>query len=171
MSGAIRVVVGLALSVLGYLATGFAAALLPVAYLAAVTPWLVLIDHREHRLPNALVVPAIAAGLVACAAQWLTATPPATPLIAGAAYAAFLLVLNLTGGMGMGDVKLGGALGLAAWTPAVAVVGPMAAFLAGGVVALALLLGGQRGRQIAFGPYLLGGFWLAVGLVGLARLI
>ena len=167
----IQIVTGLALATIGYLATGPAPALLPVVYLAAVTPPLVLIDQRDHRLPNVLVVPAIAAGLVAGVGEWFAAaTPPLTPLIAGVVYTTFLLILNLVGGMGMGDVKLGAALGLAAWTPAVAVLGPVAAFLAGGLVATALLLRGQRGRQIAFGPYLLGGFWLAVSLVASSRL-
>jgi leader peptidase (prepilin peptidase)/N-methyltransferase len=72
--------------------------------------------------------------------------------------------------MGMGDVKLGGALGLASWLPFVGVVSPVIAFLAGGVVSVILLVRRGRGGRIAFGPFLLAGFWLAVGLVAWARI-
>jgi leader peptidase (prepilin peptidase) / N-methyltransferase len=166
----IQVVVWLVLALVGCLATDLRPALLPVLSLAAVTPALVIIDQRDHRLPNTLVVPMIAVGLLACGGEWFaTAKPPTTPLLAGATYAAFLYILTLVGGMGMGDVKLGAALGFAAWTPAVAVLGPVVAFLAGGLVAMTFLVRGQGERHIAFGPYLLGGFWLSVGLVALAR--
>jgi leader peptidase (prepilin peptidase)/N-methyltransferase len=163
----------LALPLVGvaFLAAGFGPALIPVAYLALVTPWLVVIDIREHRLPNALVLPGISVGLSSCAGEWVVSgRVPVAPLVAGVAYAGFLLVLNLVGGMGMGDVKLAAALGLASWTLSVAVLSPVMAFLVGGLVSLALLIAGKRGQRIAFGPFLLGGFWVAVALVALARL-
>jgi leader peptidase (prepilin peptidase)/N-methyltransferase len=139
-------------------------------YLAAVTPWLVWFDATAHRLPNVLVVPGIGAGLVSCAGEWVVdARVPVVPLVAGAGYAGFLLVMHLVGGMGMGDVKLGGALGLASWDLSVAVLSPVVAFLVGGVVSVVLLIAGRRGRRIAFGPFLLGGFWAAVLLVALAK--
>jgi leader peptidase (prepilin peptidase)/N-methyltransferase len=93
------------------------------------------------------------------------------PLLAGAVYAGFLLVLNLLGGMGMGDVKLATALGLASWSLSVAVLSPVVAFLVGGVVSIVLLMTGKRGRRIAFGPFLLGGFWVAVTLEAVARFL
>jgi leader peptidase (prepilin peptidase)/N-methyltransferase len=95
---------------------------------------------------------------------------PLVALLAGGAYSVFLLILNLVGGMGMGDVKLGAALGLASWTPAVAVRSPVIAFLIGGLVSVVLLIAGRRGRRIAFGPFLLGGFWAAVALEAVSRL-
>jgi leader peptidase (prepilin peptidase)/N-methyltransferase len=67
-------------------------------------------------------------------------------------------------------VKLGSALGLASWTPAIAVLSPLIAFLVGGVVATVLLITGHRGRRIAFGPYLLGGYWIAVALQAVVNL-
>jgi leader peptidase (prepilin peptidase)/N-methyltransferase len=68
----------------------------------------------------------------------------------------------------MGDVKLALVLGLVlgALGPWQAVLGPMAAFLSAGVVALASrVLGRWRGDgHLAFGPFMLGGFWGAVAL-------
>jgi leader peptidase (prepilin peptidase)/N-methyltransferase len=138
-------------------------------YLAAVTPWLAAVDIRQHRLPNPLVLPGIGVGLLSCAGEWVaTGRIPLVPLVAGTAYAGFLLILNLIGGMGMGDVKLAAALGLASWDVSVTVLSPVVAFFLGGVVSVALLIRGRRGHRIAFGPFLLGGFWAAIALQALA---
>jgi leader peptidase (prepilin peptidase) / N-methyltransferase len=161
----------LPLAGVGFLATGFGPAFIVVAYLAAATPWLVIYDLREHRLPNALVLPGIGAGLLSCAGEWIvSARVPIVPLVSAAAYAGFLFVIHLVGGMGMGDVKLAAALGLASWTVSVAVVSPVIAFLVGGLVSTVLLIAGRRGQRIPFGPFLLGGFWAAALVVALARL-
>jgi leader peptidase (prepilin peptidase) / N-methyltransferase len=162
----------LPLVAIGILATGVAPSAIAVVYLGVATPWLTAADLRFHRLPNRIVVPGIGAGSVAVAVEWIAAGRlPLVPLSAGIAYAGFLLILHLVGGMGMGDVKLGAALGLASWSLSVAVLSPLAAFLAGGLVSVALLLAGRRGQRIAFGPYLLGGFWAAVALVAVVRLV
>jgi leader peptidase (prepilin peptidase)/N-methyltransferase len=164
-------VLALPLAGIGILAIGFRPELVTVVYLAAVTPWLVWFDVREHRLPNPLVLPGVGVGLLGCVGEWVASGRiPVVPLIATAAYAGFLFVLNLVGGMGMGDVKLAAALGLASSNLSVAVLSPVAAFLVGGLVSLALLIAGRRGQRIAFGPFLLGGFWAAVLLVALSRL-
>jgi leader peptidase (prepilin peptidase)/N-methyltransferase len=136
----------------------------PLVALAAVTPALVAVDTLEHRLPNRIVLPLYAA----CAAA-LVAQPSWIPLAAGAGTAGFLFLLSLGGGMGMGDVKLGGVLGLAAGGLGLsaAVLSPLAGFLLGAGAALVALRRG-RGALIPFGPYLLGGFWVAVVLVGRA---
>jgi leader peptidase (prepilin peptidase)/N-methyltransferase len=147
-------------------AAGLSLSVVPLAYLAVVTAELIRVDVRSHRLPNRLVVPGIALGLVCAAAEWvITGIPPMSQLIAGVAYAAFLLLLCVTGGMGMGDVKLGAVLGLASWLPFVGVTSPVVAFLSGGVASVILLARHGRGGRIAFGPFLLAGFWAAVLLV------
>jgi leader peptidase (prepilin peptidase)/N-methyltransferase len=162
---------GLPLAGLGILATGVAPSAVAILYLAAVTPLLVEFDIREHRLPNVLVLPGIGVGLLLGGLEWLiSGRLPLVPLVAGAAYAGFLLVMHLVGGMGMGDVKLGAALGLASWNMSVAALSPVVAFFAGGAASAVLLIAGKRGQRIAFGPFLLGGFWAAVALVALARL-
>lgn len=159
------------LAVTATLSVGFGVQALPVLFLAAATPLLVEVDAREHRLPNWLVVPAIVIGLASAALQWATTgVLPLVPLLSGAAYPAFLLLLALLGGMGAGDVKLAAALGLASMTPPVAVLSPVVTFLAGGVVATVALVRHGRGTQIAFGPYLLAGFWAANALLALAAI-
>ena len=160
-----EVVVATALAVLATRATGVEPRTIGLLALAAVTPALADRDFRERRLPNRLVVTALGAGLVAMLAQWwVTAVPPVLPLVSAAAYFAFLLLLALTGGMGMGDVKLGAALGLAAGLvgPTTAIASPLLAFLSGGVVGVVALV--RRQRSIPFGPVMLAGFWGAVAL-------
>jgi leader peptidase (prepilin peptidase)/N-methyltransferase len=143
--------------------------LISLVYLGVISPLLVRIDVREHRLPNRFVLPAIALGLLVCAGEWmLSDRMPVVPLVAALAYSGFLLVFSLLGGMGMGDVKLAAALGLASQSLSVAILSPVLAFLAGGVASIVLLLSGRRGR-IAFGPFLLGGFWCAMAIDALAR--
>jgi leader peptidase (prepilin peptidase)/N-methyltransferase len=142
---------------------------LALAYLGVVSPMLIRTDLREHRLPNRIVLPGIAVGLVVCAGEWITSGhPPVVSMIAALVYPGFLLALSLMGGMGMGDVKLAVVLGLASQNVTVAVLSPVIAFLAGGLTSMVLLLMGRRGR-IPFGPFLLGGFWCAVVVDLLAR--
>lgn len=152
------------LAVLAVAASGLEPRLVGLLYLAAVTPALGLMDYRERRLPNRLVVTGLAATIVGMCAQWLLAgETPWLALSSGAAYFAFLLVLAFAGGMGMGDVKLAGVLGLAAGSlaPAAALVSPLAAFALGGIAGL-VALARRGGGSIPFGPFMLAGFWLAV---------
>jgi leader peptidase (prepilin peptidase)/N-methyltransferase len=164
-------------------ATGPTLAVIPVLYLAAVTPELVRIDLREHRLPNRLVVPGIGIGLLTWAIESLAAGHPVlAPIVAGSASALFLLALCVFGGIGMGDVKLAAAIGLASWVPLVGVLSPVIGFLVGGVASFALIVrrgraskhgsttGSRLGNRMAFGPYLLAGFWIAVALVAGVRM-
>ena len=77
-----------------------------------------------------------------------------------------LLRLIRPGGMGGGDVKLAGVVGIylgwLGWAPLA--VGAFAAFLYGGVFGSALLLGRRAGRKTAipFGPWILAGAWTGV---------
>jgi leader peptidase (prepilin peptidase)/N-methyltransferase len=108
---------------------------------------------------------------MSCTGEWVVSgREPVVALVAGLGYAGFLLVMHLVGGMGMGDVKLAAALGLASWDVSVAVLSPIVAFIVGGVVSVVLLIAGKRGQRIAFGPFLLGGFWVAVAVLALSRL-
>jgi leader peptidase (prepilin peptidase)/N-methyltransferase len=154
-----QVPVAILLGGLAVAAFGLEAGAIPAVALAAVTPELVRVDLREHRLPNRMVVPGIVAGLVAAVAGW-----SALPVLAGVAFAGFLWLLGLRGGVGMGDVKLAALLGLASPTLAVAVAAPLVAFLLGGVAASTVLLRRGRGHRIAFGPWLLAGYWAVVGV-------
>ena len=88
--------------------------------------------------------------------------------IGAAALAAFYLIaaLSYPGGMGFGDVKLAGVLGLyLAWLGwGEFAVGAFAAFLLGGLFAVALLATRrvQRTGGIPFGPWMLAGAWVGV---------
>jgi leader peptidase (prepilin peptidase) / N-methyltransferase len=123
-----------------------------------------LIDLEHRIIPNAIMLPAAIAAPVI-----LALTRPedlVEHLIAGAAAGGFLLaaVLAYPRGMGMGDVKLGGVLGLylgISVAPAMLI-----AFLAGTLVGAGVMArkGVAEGRKTAvpFGPFLALG-----GLVGL----
>jgi leader peptidase (prepilin peptidase)/N-methyltransferase len=110
----------------------------------------------EHRIvPNKIVVPMAIYGVVASAVVRTDMLPEL--LIAGAAAFTFLLVAALIhpAGMGMGDVKLAGVMGLylgASIAPALLV-----AFLSGSVVGIAVMLrhgAGGRKKGVPFAPFL-----------------
>ena len=149
-------------------------AAVPALYLAAVTPELVRIDLREHRLPNRIVRAGHRRRARGGRPSWaVTGEPPLVPLVAALATAGLLALLGLGGGIGMGDVKLAALIGLASPTIAIALAAPLAAFLLGGVAASIVLVRGLlagRGREarrahLAFGPYLLLGYCVALGAV------
>jgi len=123
-----------------------------------------LIDLEHRIIPNKITLPA---ALAAIGIELVT-RPSGVPqqLIAGAGAAGFLLLFALAypRGMGMGDVKLAGVLGLyLGGAVAVALfVGVVAALLVG--VAIMMRVGVKAGRKTAvpFGPFLALG-----GVVGL----
>jgi leader peptidase (prepilin peptidase) / N-methyltransferase len=165
--------IALALAWLSIAALGLRPAAVPALYLAAVTPELVRIDLREHRLPNRIVVPGLVVGLASAALLWaVTGEPPVIPIVAALVTGLFLAILATLGGIGMGDVKLAALVGLASPTLPIALTAPLAAFLLGGVVAAVVMVRGLiagRGRaagraHIAFGPSLLAGYWVALVL-------
>lgn len=159
------------LAAVAALAIGPHPALVAPLAVAAVAPRLARVDLAEHRLPNRLVVPALLAGVVGLALSWLvTGEPPLIPLLAGAIYAGVLFVLALFGGMGMGDVKLAAALGLASATPAIALGSPMLAFFFGGVAALIALIRRGPKARIPFGPFLLAGYFAVLVVVAVSHL-
>lgn len=140
-----------------------------LAYIAAVTVPLVVIDLRSRRLPNRLVLPGYLVASATLTAAWLSSGSfPVVPLVSTAAYVLFLFALSFAGGMGMGDVKLAGVLGAAAGlvSPSAAILSPLLAFGLGGLVS-ALILATRRGiraTRIPFGPFMLLGFWGAATL-------
>jgi leader peptidase (prepilin peptidase)/N-methyltransferase len=122
-------------------------------------------DVKTRRILNAVVLPA---ALIVVAVR-AAAVPSALleSLVAGtlALIAFFFLALILRGGLGMGDVKLAGLLGLLLGRAAVGAL--FAGCVAGGVAAVLLLVSGRAGRKstFAYGPYLaLGGaLWVLFG--------
>jgi leader peptidase (prepilin peptidase)/N-methyltransferase len=160
------------LLLLAWLRLGWDPALVPAGYLAVVTAPLIGIDVAEHRLPNRLVLPGYGFALAGITLAWTGGgTLPSVALVAGAAYFAFLLLMNLAGGMGMGDVKLAGVLGLGLGliSAEAAVAGIVLAFLLGGVAGAVTVLARRSGARtrIPFGPFLLDGYWASVALAPL----
>jgi leader peptidase (prepilin peptidase) / N-methyltransferase len=133
---------------------------------AAVLIVLAVIDLERQILPNPIILVAAAYALPA----WALVDPGMLPeaLIAGAAaFVAFLLIaLAYPAGMGMGDVKLAGVMGLYLGLEVVPAM--LVAFLTGSLVGLAIVAKGgieARKRGVPFGPFLaLGG--LVALLVG-----
>ena len=113
------------------------------------------IDLDHKLLPNRIVYPMAAYGLVASAVVDSGELPE--HLIAGAGAFAFLLaaVLAYPSGMGMGDVKLGGTMGLYLGVSVVPAL--LTAFLTGTVFGLTVLAreGAQaRKKAVPFGIFL-----------------
>jgi leader peptidase (prepilin peptidase)/N-methyltransferase len=143
-------------------------------YLGGVGIALAAIDLDVRRLPNVLTVPSYPVGLVLLGIAALAGaghTPYIRALEAMVALFAFYAILTLVypAGMGLGDVKLSGVLGLyLGWLSwGAVVVGAFAAFLLGGVtgIGLILLAGGGRKTRIPFGPFMLAGAFVGI-LVG-----
>ncbi|KQM29390.1 MULTISPECIES: prepilin peptidase [unclassified Frigoribacterium] len=140
-------------------------------WLAGVSVALAVIDLEHHRLPDAIVLPSYAVGGVLLAASsilvgdWPALVRAAIGL---ASLFAFYLIaaLSYPGGMGFGDVKLAGVLGLyLAWLGwGEFAVGAFAAFLLGGLFAVVLLVTRrvERTGGIPFGPWMLAGAWVGV---------
>ncbi|HEY9497727.1 MAG TPA: prepilin peptidase [Terrimesophilobacter sp.] len=146
-------------------------ALIAYLYLAAVSVVLALIDLDTRSLPNRIVLPGYAVGAVLLGASGLLAGDFGALLSAAIGAAAlfllyFVLAIAYPQGMGMGDVKLAGLLGLflgfVGWQAIV--VGAFAAFLLGGVFALVLvaLRKASRKSAVPFGPWMLLGAWLGI---------
>ena len=121
------------------------------------------IDLEHRRVPNVLTGPG-AVWAVAAAAALRPAELPELLIAGGAAFAALLVAaLAYPGGMGMGDVKLAGVMGLFLGRDVAPAL--FAAFLAGALVGLAIIARqGRAARKTAvpFAPFLALG-----GLVGL----
>lgn len=140
-------------------------------YLAAISIALTMIDLDTRRLPNAIVLPSYVVLAALFTASCLFGAPWEALLraaIGGAALFAFYWLLRAIrpGGMGGGDVKLAGvlgaALGFVGW--GALVVGAFAAFVVGGIVGIALMIGGRATRKTAipFGPFMVIGAWLGI---------
>jgi leader peptidase (prepilin peptidase)/N-methyltransferase len=124
---------------------------------------LAAIDFDHKILPNAIVYPLAAYGVIAT--LLVDRDDLVENLIAGAGTFAFLLaaVIAYPRGMGMGDVKLGGAMGLYLGLSVIPAL--LVAFLSGtlvGVVILAREGAAGRKKAVPFGVFLALG-----GLVGI----
>ena len=135
-------------------------------YLAAVGIALALIDAAIQRLPNAIVLPSYLVGALLLVPAGLDGL--LRGLVAMAVLWTFYFALSMVypGGMGFGDVKLAGLLGLylgwLGWSSVL--VGTLAGCLLGGFAGVALVLTRRASAKTAipFGPYMLAGALLAL---------
>lgn len=143
-------------------------------YLVAVGLALALIDLDCKRLPDALTLPSYPVAAVLLGAAAVAGSDSGSfvrALLGGLAMYAvyFALCFAYPAGMGFGDVKLAGVLGMyTAWLSwGVWAVGLFLGFFLGGLFGIALVALSKAGRKTAvpFGPFMLLGVLLAV-LVG-----
>jgi len=161
----------------GALWAGLAAWFGPVAQLpaylvfAAVGVALALIDLDVRRLPDVLTLPSYPVGIALlgiASAVHHDAWSFERALIGMAALFAFYFTVAFISpkGMGFGDVKLSGVIGLhLAWLGwRELVVGAFAAFVVGAVVGIGLIVlgGGGRKTKVPFGPFMLVGALLGI---------
>ena len=156
---------------------GLAAYFGPVAqlpaylYLAAVGVALALIDLDVQRLPDVLTLPSYPVGIVLLGvASWAhhDGWTLVRALIGMAVLFAFYFTVAVIAprGMGFGDVKLSGVIGLylgwLGWGQLA--VGAFAAFAVGALVGIGLILfaGGGRKTKVPFGPFMLVGALLGI---------
>ena len=140
-------------------------------YLGAIGVALALIDLDVKRLPNAIVLPSYLVGGLLLGAAAVVQEDGWSMLRAvlgmAALYGLYLtLALVYPSGMGFGDVKPAGVLGLyLGWLGwAEVITGGFLGFLFGGVVGAALMVAQRAGRksQIPFGPFMLAGALSAI---------
>lgn len=152
--------VGLTLRHFGLTTEGFVWSAVQVL-LGFIAAW----DVLTRRILNAVVVPAALVVIVARAVFAPSALPES--LLAGVlAFAVFLMLAILArGGLGMGDVKLAGLIGLLLGRASVGAL--LAGCIAGGVAAVLLILSRRATAKstFAYGPYLALGaaLWILVG--------
>ena len=146
--------------------------------LAALAPVLTVTDLRWRRLPDPLTLPAYPAAALLLAAGAL-AVPGGTrqflTALGGLAAAGLffaLLALIHPGGLGWGDVKLSGVLGLyLGWLGAAAVAaGLLGAFVLAALTGLGLIASGRATRksQLPFGPFMLASAIAVIAASGLS---
>lgn len=145
-----------------------------LAVLAAVLVFLAVIDARTLRLPNPIVFSLygfLGVGIVAALFSGEVAPDAALVALASmaGAFAFWWLTAFAMGGVGFGDIKLAGAMGLG-----IGLIGPWsAAFgtvliptIIGGAVSLVLVAIGKRNMGIPFGPFLAAGGILIMAFPG-----
>lgn len=145
--------------------------LIAFLWLAGISVSLALIDIDTHKLPNTIVLPSYLVGGVLLATAGILYGDLDALIRSAVGMVAlwvvyFLLAMLYPGGMGFGDVKLAGVLGLylgfVGW--GALLVGAFAAFFFGGIFSLILLAMKRVGRKsgIPFGPWMLVGAWVGV---------
>lgn len=141
------------------------------AALAIITLPLVVIDAREHRLPNGWNALLAACGIAvhaAAAVSTRNADPVVASLAVGMGGVTGMLLLHFVarGGLGLGDVKLVGALGCVLANASAVFATVCIAFAVAAAWAVVQLLRGRyrTDSRLAFGPFILLGAWTVIAI-------
>ena len=158
---------------------GLSPALPAYGYLAVAGAVLAVTDARQRRLPDWLTLPSYPVALALLGLAALLLPGGGRPFLGallglGIALGLFLLqAVIYPDGLGWGDVKLAGILGLyLGWLGLPALVaGLFLGYLLAGAAGLALIAAGRASRktQLPFGPFLLAGTLATIALSGLVR--
>jgi leader peptidase (prepilin peptidase) / N-methyltransferase len=165
-----------AFSSLALTGVALAVSLLVYAAFAVGSVALAVIDARTKRLPNRIVFPLYGIGLAGfgIVTALLHDSTAVNHLVTALASAAVLFglfyVLAMFGPMGYGDVKLAGVIGLYLGWPGlpVVVVGMLLGTVSAALFSLIVVATRSARRQtwrhmeVAYGPYLLFGAWVAL---------
>jgi leader peptidase (prepilin peptidase) / N-methyltransferase len=148
--------------------------LLPYSTLAAISVPLAMIDTIEHRLPNKVLLVTYPVLLILFSLGSILHSDPTSllrALTSMIAIASFYLTLALSfpDGLGAGDVKLGGLLGLVlGWTSWTALItGTLLGWLLGAGAWFTLRLTGHMTRDslLPLGPFLLLGTLITIAVM------
>ena len=156
------VLVAVLLGEIAYLRAGWSL----LGVILALQAWFFLaiavIDLEHRRVLNRMLLPALPLILLG---NGLVGLPTLRSALVGALFGFgvfLLLALVWRGGMGMGDVKLAGVIGLATGLSG-ALIAVLVSFYAGGIAAVVILLRSRkRGQTMAYAPYLAFGAWVAL---------
>lgn len=145
---------------------------LPLLPLAVTGPWLAAVDFDVLRIPNRVLLPTTAVTTVAVVGVavaerdwWALALPVAAAVVTGCVFASVHFATK--GGIGFGDTKLAALIGLALGSVGLGAV--WLAVIAGSVAALVWAKTSRRVGHIPYGPWLLGGCWLAAIISAVPR--
>jgi leader peptidase (prepilin peptidase)/N-methyltransferase len=145
--------------------------MLAFLFLAALSVVLGLIDLDTHTLPDRIVLPSYVVGVILLGATAVANGNYSALLRAITGMVALwllylIIALSSPGGIGYGDVKFAGVIGLflgyLGW--GALITGAFAAFILGGSFGLALVASRKANRKsgIPFGPWMLAGAWVGV---------
>ncbi|HIV58464.1 MAG TPA: prepilin peptidase [Candidatus Stackebrandtia faecavium] len=148
-----------------------ASALVPVFLFGCVAVVIWHADLNMRRIPDACCLtayPIIAATMIVIAVAAADADGLLRAAVTSGAYLCCYLVLYVRGGVGFGDVKLAGLIGLVAgWLGAGSATWALIlGFVVGAIVGAWFLATGCRGSTLAFGPCMLTGAVTAFVLTG-----
>lgn len=132
-----------------------------VAVVGAVLALAALVDVREHKLPNRLVGAALAV-VFAGVLSTTTAAPLISALSGMVLAGGLMLLVRMTRGVGMGDVKMAAVIGASTGAAAL-VAAPLAIAIAALVAVMYGLLAHRR--RLPLGPALWAGWAISLAAV------